>query len=155
MAVLKCYIQQKLPRTFNDLRTHFKTIQIETPVMEDNCYGCAVHVGLVKAAVSRPMSLLTRWAPSYQPLIRSVSEHLIVDTLGDYSSHISSHISSYSSYLHPPSPLLPGACSSSMSNECWSQSINSVQSQVSLVNITKSQQQQSYSVVGCYRTNLN
>ena len=144
MAVIKCYIQQKLPRTFNDLNTHFKTIQIESPVMEEqdqvNCYGCTVSVGLVKAAVSRPMSLLARFAPSYPPLIRSVSD-------------LSSKIFSYSSYLLPPLPLLTDACSSSVSNECWIQSINSVQSQVSLVNISYlcwSQQQQSYSVLGSH-----
>merc|ERR1719225_1813560 len=109
-------MQEKLPKSFQELTAHFLTIQIEKPLE-----AVGETEGFMSSLVSRSTSVLSSWLPSYVYLFASVK-----DTLPDLHSLASSR------RLMTPFQL---PCSSSLTNKCWQQTIASLHQYISTENI--------------------
>ena len=127
MSLMKCYMQERLPKSFEELTAHFLTIQIEKPLEYGGETG-----GFVSSLVSRSTSVLSTWLPSYVPLLSSIQETLpALEMMETLQSLVPSP---RSLGLHVPlSFRLP--CSNSLTNQCWQQTIASLQLYLSTVDL--------------------
>ena len=127
MSVMKCYMQEKIPKSFEELTAHFLTIQIEKPLEAGGETG-----GFVSSLVSRSTSVLSSWLPSYVPLVTSIQDTLptqkMMEALHSFAPSPRS--------LNIPHFQLP--CSNSLTNQCWRETITSLQHHLSKVNISTS-----------------
>ena len=125
MSVMKCYMQEKLPKSFEELTAHFLTIQIEKPLEAGGETG-----GFVSSLVSRSTSVLSSWLPSYVPLVTSIQDtlptHKMMEALHSFGPFPRS--------LHIHQFQMP--CSKSLTNQCWRETITSLQHHLSTVNIS-------------------
>ena len=125
MSVMKCYMQEKLPKSFEELTAHFLTIQIEKPLEAGGETG-----GFVSSLVSRSTSVLSSWLPSYVPLVTSITSIQETEPAQKMLEALQSWAPSPRS-LNIPQFRLP--CSNSLTNKCWQQTITSLQQYLSTV----------------------
>ena len=127
MSVMKCYVQERLPKTFEEMRIHFKTIQITKVSVEKNGRETQENPenwsDLLKSLMPWSMSAVSALVPSYVPLIRSVSDY----PMELYMS------SSAPQMVRDVTSGVPEVCSVSLSNDCWRQVIDRLQSKVTQV----------------------
>ena len=128
MSVMKCYMQEKLPKSFEELTAHFLTIQIEKPLEGGGETG-----GFMSSLVSRSSSVLSAWLPSYVPLLSSLQETLPALQMMETLQSLAALAPSPRSLHIPLSLTLP--CSNSLTNQCWQQTIASLQLHISTVTL--------------------